>query len=70
MLTPRAVLVLLLAAGAGLPQTQVERWDTYEVALRGGAYANPFRDVRLTAVFTHESGRSVTVQGFYDGDRT
>lgn len=48
----------------------VERWDTYELAWQGGTYANPFRDVRLTATFRHESGRSVTVNGFYDGGAT
>src|SRR5688500_10326812 len=50
----------------------VELWDTHEVALESRTeYANPFRDVELTAKFTHaSSGRVVTVDGFYDGDQT
>ena len=38
---------------------------------RGGSYANPFRDVELTATFTHrESGKSIEVDGFHDGGST
>jgi hypothetical protein len=52
--------------------TNVERWDTHEIALRGtGAYANPFRDVELSATFAHPaSGASLEVPGFYDGEAT
>lgn len=50
----------------------VERWDTHEIALEAaGSYDNPFQDVDLTATLTHPaSGRSVTVNGFYDGGNT
>jgi len=60
---------LLLSASLAPAQT-VERWGTFEVSWEGGPHANPFRDARLTAQFTHESGRAVTAQGFYDGERT
>jgi hypothetical protein len=52
--------------------TTVERWDTHEIALEAtGSYENPFRDLELTASFTHrESGRSITATGFYDGETT
>src|SRR5919109_4041335 len=52
--------------------TTVERWDTHEIELEAaGEYANPFRDVEVTATFTHAgSGRSITVDGFYDGGKT
>ena len=52
--------------------TKIERWDTYEIALTASrAWANPFQDVTLTATFTHEpSGRTVIVDGFYDGNST
>jgi len=50
----------------------VERWNTHEIAFTASKnYANPFRDVALTGTFTHaNSGKSITVNGFYDGDST
>lgn len=50
----------------------IERWDTFEVAFNAlRAYDNPFQDVELTGIFTHkETGRIITVNGFYDGDST
>src|SRR5687768_16548920 len=52
--------------------TSVQRWDTYEIALEAAQnYDNPFRDVQLSATFTHRgSGRSIEVDGFYDGGST
>lgn len=67
----RIAILALLAALPSFGQVRaVERWDIYEVAWQGGKYASPFRDVRLTATFRHESGRSITVSGFYDGGIT
>jgi len=50
----------------------VERWDTFEIELAGSrTYDNPFFEVELTGRFTHaHSGKSITVNGFYDGDAT
>ena len=49
----------------------IERWDTREVVLTAAkSYANPFRDVVLTADFTHSSGKVIAVNGFYDGGST
>lgn len=45
----------------------VERWDVFELELRGPSDGNPFADVRLSAVFT-DGARTVEVPGFYDGD--
>ena len=47
----------------------VRRWDTHEIVLSASrTYANPFRDVALTATFTHAaSGTSIGVNAFYDG---
>lgn len=45
---------------------QIEKWDTFELALEGPRSGNPFVEVDLQAVFTH-AGRMVTVPGFYDG---
>lgn len=30
-------------------------------------YENPFMDVDIDAVFTHESGRKITLPGFWNG---
>ncbi|HEY4051617.1 MAG TPA: DUF5060 domain-containing protein [Acidobacteriaceae bacterium] len=48
-------------------QKSVERWEYYEIVLRGPAEGNPFVDVSLSATFKLKN-RSVTVGGFYDGE--
>ena len=52
--------------------TTIERWDTHEVTLQAAqSYDNPFRDVEVTATFTHKpSGRTITADGFHDGGNT
>ncbi|MBM3334000.1 DUF5060 domain-containing protein, partial [Candidatus Sumerlaeota bacterium] len=52
--------------------SSVERWDVHEETLiASGSYANPFQDIDVTAIFTHEaSGARLTVDGFYDGGNT
>lgn len=41
-------------------------WATYELAFEGPSEGNPFRDVRLEAVFS-QGERRLRVSGFYDG---
>jgi hypothetical protein len=49
----------------------VERWDTCEFSFTTDTnYDNPFTEVDVTTVFTHEGGRTLQVNGFYDGDQT
>ena len=48
------------------PQPTVEKWGIYEIELTGPEEGNPFRDVTLTAVFSHAE-KEVRVTGFYDG---
>jgi hypothetical protein len=50
----------------------VERWDACEISFAASkTYTNPFQDVDLTATLTHaDSGKSIAVNGFYDGDST
>lgn len=55
------------ACAAGGEETRVERWGVFETSLRGPADGNPFVDVSLRGRFTQE-GRSVEVEGFYDGE--
>lgn len=66
-----SLLILLAGLFGGLhlgatPAT-VEQWDVYEVALKGPADGNPFKDVRLTATFT-DGTHATEVNGFYDGE--
>ena len=44
-------LVLLTGAATALAADTVERWGTYEIALRGPATGNPFVDIHLEARF-------------------
>jgi hypothetical protein len=48
-------------------QNRVERWDFIELTYRGSQSGNPFTDVQLQAQFTHPE-KTVTVDGFYDGN--
>jgi len=47
--------------------THVEQWGIFELALRGSAEGNPYRDVEFTAQFAYKH-RMIEVDGFYDGD--
>jgi hypothetical protein len=47
---------------------EVGKWDIYEISLNSAnSYTNPFKEVRLTAIFTSPSGKVKTITGFYDG---
>jgi len=47
----------------------VPRWEMHEFTLRGLAGVdNPFGDAVLVGEFTAPSAKTVTVEGFYDGD--
>lgn len=48
---------------------QVERWDVFEVELKGTDQGNPFKDIRLEAAFM-QGHRKIHVDGFYDGEGT
>lgn len=45
----------------------IERWNIFELSLKGPAAVNPFLDVNLQAEFRYKN-RIVNVDGFYDGD--
>ena len=64
-------LIAILSFATSFAQTQVSKWGRYETEFKYKTTQNPFTDVELTATFTHEqSGESMTVDGFYDGDDT
>jgi hypothetical protein len=47
---------------------KVERWRVIEIGLESKSqYANPFLDVDVKAQFTSESGKIITLWGFWDG---
>src|SRR5690606_22256278 len=47
---------------------QVEIWERTDLKLVSSEnYANPFLDVTVDAVFTHESGAVITLPGYWDG---
>jgi len=60
-------LLLLTGAATALAADTVERWGTYEIALRGPATGNPFMDIHLAARF-RLGNHIVDAAGFYDGD--
>ena len=47
-----------------------EQWGVTELTIDGPSHRNPFVDVELSAEFTGEDARPLTVGGFYDGDGT
>ena len=48
-------------------QTGIPEWDMFEVTLRGPSSGNPFKEVTLSAEFSH-GDRHIPVSGFYDGN--
>jgi hypothetical protein len=46
----------------------IQQWSRFVWSLSGPGTGNPFVDVELTAEWTHESGATLHVQGYYDGD--
>jgi len=60
------ILLLFISCSCSVKPDRVEKWDIYEMELTGPREGNPFRDVTLSAVFTHQE-KQVRVTGFYDG---
>lgn len=46
---------------------QIEKWDVFEVEVKGKSDGNPFLDYAVQGTFQGEQ-ETVTVDGFYDGD--
>jgi hypothetical protein len=44
-----------------------EQWGITELTIAGPSHGNPFVDVELSAEFTSEGARPISVGGFYDG---
>jgi hypothetical protein len=56
-----------LLATAAPDAASIPQYDIFELLLHGPSSGNPFLDTQLTATFTL-GHRSITVDGFYDGD--
>lgn len=63
-------IVLLLFPFLSLAQKYVEQWERFELSYEYHTLQNPFTDIELNAVFAHEDGEKVFVNGFYDDDNT
>ncbi len=58
---------LLAVAATAAGAQMVEKWDVFELELKGPAGGNPFVDVRFSAIFT-DGAHTHEVDGFYDGE--
>lgn len=65
------LIIMLLAAGNAEAAERATQWGVTELSYQCKTQKNPFTEVNLTATFTHTAtGKSLTVDGFYDGDDT
>ena len=52
-------------------QSSAGQWQRFEAALENTtAYADPYRDVTLEAIYQRLDGSLLRTWGFYDGGRT
>ena len=65
-------VALCVPATARAAKTEVvPKWDRLELVFKSSsAYENPFQDCKLTATFVSPSGKTNSVDGFWDGGRT
>jgi hypothetical protein len=76
MMTTRPATVLVVCIGFVVPvrgqdgpAVEVARWEMHEFSAAGRARgANPFRDAALVGEIVSPSGRTVVLNGFYDGE--
>jgi hypothetical protein len=53
------------------PTLHAQTWRAVEITLKSPtAYADPYRDVDVSATFTGPNGKSMTMPGFWDGGNT
>ena len=44
-----------------------EKWDFFEISLKGPSKGNPYREVKLSATFSN-ADKTIEIEGFYDGE--
>ena len=59
------IIILLPTILSG--QNKIEKWEVFELKLRGPSTGNPFTDVELSANFIF-GDTNLNVKGFYDGN--
>lgn len=62
-----ASLFLMLLIGDVVAQTQIEKWDLFELTLKGPSAGNPFMGTDLTGRFTN-GDKVYEQEGYYDGN--
>ena len=64
-----AVVLLISTLGECVygKDIQVEKWDLFELDLKGPHDGNPYLDIKFSAIFINGS-REVKTDGFYDGE--
>ena len=60
-------VAVLLSFHLTYAQTQIEKWEVFELTLRGTEKGNPFTDIKLSATFSNQRD-TFLVDGFYDGN--
>ncbi len=64
------IAIVVVCVQSRDPMRTVEVWNRFELRVTAsGEYANPVQDVSVDADFVSPSGRTETVQGFWDGGR-
>lgn len=59
-------VLLLIYVSALLGSDKIEKWDYFELTLKGPDTGNPFTEVEITAVFKN-GNKQIEVNGFYSG---
>ena len=61
-------IVIPNISGLAVDVRRVEVWKRTDIVLISEkSYANPYLDVQISAVFTHEGGETITLFGFWNG---
>ncbi len=61
------IILLLLPLFSAFAQNRVEKWQVFELTLKGSSVGNPFTEVQFSAEFSNGNLKRV-IQGFYDGN--
>jgi len=62
-----AALFLLVLVGNIIAQDKIEKWDVFELTLKGPSAGNPFMGTDLLARFTN-GDKVYEQEGYYDGN--
>jgi hypothetical protein len=60
-------LLISLVSFSAYGNESTEKWDIFEITLKGPSEGNPYKDVQLKATFSH-GNKTMEIHGFYDGE--